>query len=163
MRSVPASDATLAGPANPWHTPRGVTFADWIAGALPRPPTYDDLDCHLSTLFPPVRPRGYLEVRYLDTQAGDDWFFPVAVLAALFAREDTVDAATDLAAPAAGRWVRAARDGLADSVLAKVARPVLELACQALADTDLPATTVAATTAAVAQRLNRRLPKEGYP
>ena len=54
----------------------GVTFADWIDGALPRPPTADDLDYHLSTLFPPVRPRGYLEVRYLDTQPGRDWLAP---------------------------------------------------------------------------------------
>ena len=34
------------------------------------PPTTDDLDYHVSTLFPPVRPRGYLEVRYLDAQPG---------------------------------------------------------------------------------------------
>ncbi|EEP69991.1 glutamate-cysteine ligase GCS2 [Micromonospora sp. ATCC 39149] len=53
-----------------WTPPPGVTFGDWIAGALPRPPTTDDLEYHLSTLFPVVRPRGYLEIRYLDTQPG---------------------------------------------------------------------------------------------
>lgn len=120
-----------------WDAPAGTTFADWIDGALPARPTFDDLDYHLTTLFPPVRARGYFEVRYLDAQPGGDWLPPVAVLAALFAREETVDAAFQLAAPAAHRWVAAARDGLADPVIASVAPVLAELACQALGDTDL--------------------------
>ncbi|MGH3854268.1 MAG: glutamate-cysteine ligase family protein [Pseudonocardiaceae bacterium] len=51
-----------------WDVPIGVTFTDWLAGALPGRPSTADLDYHLTTLFPPVRPQGYLEVRYLDTQ-----------------------------------------------------------------------------------------------
>jgi hypothetical protein len=47
--------------------------ADWVAGGLPTP----------STLFPPVRPHGYLEVRYLDAQAGNGWVTPTGLLAAL--------------------------------------------------------------------------------
>lgn len=31
-------------------------------------PTLDDLAYHVTTLFPPVRPRGFLEVSYLDAQ-----------------------------------------------------------------------------------------------
>ena len=62
-------------------------------------PTYADLDYHLTTLFPPVRPRGYLEVRYLDQQPRREWHAPVAVLAALLADGRHVDAARDLAAP----------------------------------------------------------------
>ncbi|WP_460848494.1 glutamate-cysteine ligase family protein [Phytohabitans suffuscus] len=123
-------------------TPGPVTFAGWIAGdagAPDRPPTYDDLDHHLSTLFTPVRARGYLEVRYLDTQPAADWFTPVAVLAGLFAREETVDEASARALPAADRWVAAARDGLADPVIGAVAPRVVELARKALADTDLTA------------------------
>lgn len=50
-----------------------------FAAAAPRLPLADlDADLHLSTLFPPVRPRGgYLEVRYLDTQP--DERIPAAV------------------------------------------------------------------------------------
>jgi glutamate--cysteine ligase len=132
--------------------PEPVTFAGWIdgaAGAPGRPPTYDDLDYHLSTLFTPVRARGYLEVRYLDAQPSGDWFTPVAVLAALFAREETVDEAAARALPAADRWVAAARDGLADPVLRAVASRVVELARNALSDTDL----TAARAGAVADRL----------
>ncbi|BDB41455.1 hypothetical protein IWGMT90018_19010 [Mycobacterium kiyosense] len=32
-----------------------------------RRPNTADLDYHLTTLFPPVRPRGRLEIRYLDS------------------------------------------------------------------------------------------------
>ncbi|TML32193.1 MAG: ergothioneine biosynthesis glutamate--cysteine ligase EgtA [Actinobacteria bacterium] len=122
----------------PTPAPAEVTFADWIRGALPDPPTLADLDFHLSTLFPPVRPRGYLEVRYLDAQPGDEWLAPVALVTALFDDEPTVDAVRDLSAPAAGRWHEAARAGLADRQLALTARKVAELALGRLAGTGLP-------------------------
>jgi len=121
-----------------WDPPPGVTLRDWINGALPRPPTLDDLDYHLSTLFPPVRPRGYLEVRYLDTQRGPDWIAPVAVLSCLLADDPTTQAALELAAPTADRWLPAARAGLADRELRRTAVAVLDLACRRLDRTDLP-------------------------
>ena len=71
-----------------------MTFADWIAagaGDHGPAPTYDDLDYHLTTLFPVVRPRGYLEVRYLDQQPGDGWIAPLALLAALLSTPATID------------------------------------------------------------------------
>lgn len=37
---------------------------------LEAPSTVADLEYHLSTLSPPVRPHGYLDVRYLDVQPG---------------------------------------------------------------------------------------------
>jgi glutamate--cysteine ligase len=120
-----------------WHAPPGVSFADWLAGAIPRPPTVADLELHLSTLFPPVRPRGYFEVRYLDAQHPDEWLPPVAVLTALLADEPTVDRVRELCAPVAGRWLDAARLGLADRSLAGAARAVLDLALRRLDHTDL--------------------------
>ncbi|WP_280517343.1 glutamate-cysteine ligase family protein [Catellatospora sp. TT07R-123] len=149
-------------PAGSWEVPPGITFADWISGALTPAPTLDDLDYHLSTMFPPVRARGYYEVRYLDMQSDHDggdpgtgWTVPVAVVAALFAREDTVDTAAALAAPAAGRWTQAARHGLADPAIAAVAPRLLDLACAALDDTDLPPGTVRAVRDAVHHRLQQ--------
>ena len=120
-----------------WDPPPGVTLRDWINGALPRPPTLDDLDYHLSTLFPPVRPRGYLEVRYLDAQPGADWIAPVAVLSSLLADDPTTQSALALAAPTAGRWLSAARAGLADRDLRRTAGAVLDLACRRLDRTGL--------------------------
>ncbi|MEU4569242.1 ergothioneine biosynthesis glutamate--cysteine ligase EgtA [Micromonospora sp. NPDC023956] len=125
-----------------WTVPPGVTFADWIDGALPRPPTTDDLDYHLSTLFPPVRPRGYLELRYLDSQPGREWAVPVAVLAALFGDPaTTAAAAAACGAAAAGRWYQAARYGLADPPVARAAVELFDLALAALPGFDLPAGT----------------------
>lgn len=121
-----------------WDAPAGLSFADWIGGGLPTRPTFDDLDYHLSTAFPPVRPRGYYEVRYLDAQPGRGWLAPVAMLTALFAREETVDAVTGITAPAAGRWAEAARWGLSDVAIATVIPSLIELTCDALRDTDLP-------------------------
>ncbi|WP_412740750.1 ergothioneine biosynthesis glutamate--cysteine ligase EgtA [Krasilnikovia sp. MM14-A1259] len=122
-----------------WDPPPGVTFADWLGGALPRPPTAADLEYHLSTLFPPVRPRGYLEVRYLDAQPDGEWLAPAAVLAALLADDAVTDAARAAAAPAADRWLPAARAGLADSRVGAAARAVFDLARRALHRAGLPA------------------------
>ncbi|MBM0277078.1 ergothioneine biosynthesis glutamate--cysteine ligase EgtA [Micromonospora tarensis] len=122
-----------------WSAPPGVTFADWLDGALPQAPTTDDLDYHVSTLFPPVRPRGYLELRYLDAQPDRDWRLPLAVLTALFADPGTVRAAYSIAAPVAHRWSAAARHGLADPALAAVAAALLDLALTGLPRLELPA------------------------
>ncbi|WP_184816410.1 ergothioneine biosynthesis glutamate--cysteine ligase EgtA [Actinophytocola algeriensis] len=122
-----------------WHTPAGLTFADWVAGGLPTPPTTDDLDYHLSTLFPPVRPHGYLEVRYLDAQAGSGWVTPTALLSALVSDRRTVDAVLDACLPVGDRWLPAARDGLADRAIARAATTVLELGAAALPGMGLPA------------------------
>ncbi len=56
-----------------WTAPSGLTFRDWLRGAVGPPPTADDLTYHMSTLFPPVRPRGHLELRVIDAQLGDGW------------------------------------------------------------------------------------------
>jgi glutamate--cysteine ligase len=125
-------------PWGSWEVPNGVTFADWLAGALPGHPSTADLDYHLTTLFPPVRPHGYLEVRYLDTQPAGQWLVPVAVLAALLADPEITTAARDACAPAAGRWLQAAERGLRDDTLAVAATDVFELACDALPALDAP-------------------------
>ncbi|MFF5288335.1 ergothioneine biosynthesis glutamate--cysteine ligase EgtA [Paractinoplanes globisporus] len=135
-----------------WDPPPGVTLADWIAGALPDPPTIADVDYHLSTLFPPVRPRGYLEVRYLDSQPGDEWIAPVAVLAALFADPATTSAALELASPVAGSWHAAYRSGLTDRALHRAATAVAELALGRL-DAELPTSVRTFVTETVHRRL----------
>ncbi|MBA8824444.1 glutamate--cysteine ligase [Saccharopolyspora lacisalsi] len=138
-----------------WTVPSGFSFAEWISGGLPRPPTDDDLDYHMSTVFPPVRPRGYLEVRYLDAQPGQDWMLPAAALIALFRSETTVDAVLELASPAAGRWVHAARHGLFDPQLARAAKTVFDLACRCLEHPDSPPGLAERLAAFVEHRLSR--------
>lgn len=124
-------------PSPNWIPPHRLTFADWIGGALERNPTSDDLDYHLSTMFPPVRPRGYMEVRYLDTPRPGGWIAPTALLVALFSDASVVDRVLDVTEAAKGRWLHAARFGMQDSRIARAAREVVELGCQALSRTDL--------------------------
>lgn len=123
----PEADARVA-----WSAPPGATFTDWISGDLDevigRRPDIGDLDYHLTTLFPPVRPAGYFEVRYLDAQPGDGWTVPITVLNALLSTPAAVADATSAAAPGAGRWADAARHGLADPDLRAAAVSVLEVA-----------------------------------
>ncbi|MFD5174785.1 ergothioneine biosynthesis glutamate--cysteine ligase EgtA [Nocardia sp. NPDC058379] len=117
-----------------WSPPPGATFADWLAGALDdevgRRPGTADLDYHLTTLFPPVRAAGHLEVRYLDTQPGDTWTTPIHLFDALLSTPAVVAEATALAAPTAGEWLGAARTGLLDPQVRRVAVDLLELAAQ---------------------------------
>jgi glutamate--cysteine ligase len=121
----------------PWTAPAGATFRDWIdAGQTlvgDRPaPTLDDLADHLSTLFPPVRARGHLEVRYIDAQPGDWWQVPVGVLVALVTDTAAADRALAACAGQRGWWRRAARWGLRDPGLRRAARGVLEAAASSL-------------------------------
>ncbi|WP_328584283.1 ergothioneine biosynthesis glutamate--cysteine ligase EgtA [Streptomyces sp. NBC_00370] len=131
-------------PEGPWHVPDGVSFRDWIRSGLPRPPLRADLDYHVTTLFPPARPRGHLELRMIDAQPGEDgWLVPLAVTTALFddpeAAESVYRAVKPLAdtagaGPAPGNplWIRAARDGLADPELHATAVTCFALAQEAL-------------------------------
>lgn len=138
-----------------WAVPERVNFADWVRGALPRPPTVADLDYHMSTLFPPVRPHGHLEVRYLDGQAGREWVLPTAVLVALLSDPAVVDRTLEACEPARERWISAARHGLADRVLARAAARVFELACAALPAAGGPPELVAALVEVTERRVFR--------
>ncbi|GAA3309072.1 hypothetical protein GCM10020295_72720 [Streptomyces cinereospinus] len=128
----------------PWLVPDGLTFRDWARTRAPRPPTRDDLDYHVTTLFPPVRPRGHLELRMIDAQPGEDgWIVPLAVTTALFDDPEAAETAYRAVKPLAERagglpaphnplWLDAARYGLADPELREVAVECFAAALQAL-------------------------------
>ncbi|WP_045877223.1 ergothioneine biosynthesis glutamate--cysteine ligase EgtA [Pseudofrankia sp. DC12] len=101
----------------------GSTFGDWVAGAGPvrRRPTLDDLSYHASTVFPPVRPRGWLELRYVDAQSAALWPVAVTVTAALLDDPLAADTARDACAGVAGQWAEAAALGLAQPDLRRAA------------------------------------------
>jgi glutamate--cysteine ligase len=101
----------LTGPA--------MTLQTWIDEGHPRGwPTADDVAYHLTTLFPPVRPKGWLELRMIDALPDPWWRVPVAVAAVLLDDADAVAACR----PVADRWREAAEFGLADEPLAAAAR-----------------------------------------
>ncbi|MFI5719647.1 ergothioneine biosynthesis glutamate--cysteine ligase EgtA [Nocardia sp. NPDC051750] len=125
-------EPTRPGPAVSWQAPPGATFNDWLSGGLDteigRRPDIGDLRYHLTTLFPPVRPAGYFEIRYLDAQPGEGWQVPIAVVHALLSTPAAVADATAAAASTADRWLDAARHGLADRHLRAAAVATLEAA-----------------------------------
>jgi glutamate--cysteine ligase len=148
----------VRGPTDCWDAPPGTTFADWLDGALGDRPTEDDLDYHVSTMFPPVRPHGYFEVRYLDAQDGERWIVPVALLAALLSSQPVVEKVVDICLPVADRWLPAAHHGLADPAIAEAARRVVELGVSVLPGTGLAAGDVASIAIDLDRLLHRAAP-----
>ncbi|MFD5101544.1 ergothioneine biosynthesis glutamate--cysteine ligase EgtA [Streptomyces albidochromogenes] len=132
------------GPGRSWDVPDGLSFRSWIRSGSPRPPTRADLDYHLTTLFPPVRPRGHLELRMIDAQPGENgWVVPLAVTTALFddpaaseiAYRTVKPLAETAGSPPAPRnplWINAARYGLADAELRAAAEICFDAALDAL-------------------------------
>jgi ergothioneine biosynthesis glutamate--cysteine ligase EgtA len=123
----------VSGEATPMEA--AVPFGAWAAGRVHltgRRPTEDDLDYHLTTLFPPVRLRGFFEIRYLDAVPEKWWPALAALVVALFDDSLAADAAAEATEPLAGAWTRAAREGLADPGLAKAARRCVEAALPAV-------------------------------
>jgi len=123
---------------------RSVPFEQWATGAVRlggRLPTAADLDIHLTTLFPPVRLRGYLELRYLDMTAPRWWPAIAAVTTTLMDDPVAADLASEATEPAALLWTKAARAGLSDPLLAGCARR-----CVAIAAERVPAELAAAVT-----------------
>jgi glutamate--cysteine ligase len=110
---------------------QAVPFERWASGEVRlggRCPTAADLDVHLTTLFPPVRLRGYLELRYLDMTAPRWWPAIAAVVTTLMDDPVAADMATEATERTAQRWTEAARDGLGDPALAESARRCLAIA-----------------------------------
>jgi glutamate--cysteine ligase len=142
-----------------WSAPAGLTFRDWLRGAGDRPPTGTDLSYHLSTLFPPVRPRGHLEVRSIDAQPGDGWMVPLAVTAALLddplAAEQAMAAAEALWHRPGSPWWLAARRGPAHPAIAAASRQCFAAAEAALARAGQPAALRRAVTDFAERYVNR--------
>lgn len=111
-----------------------LTLADWIRGAHDgRPPDADDVGYHLTTLFPPVRPRGRLELRMIDALGDPWWRVAVAVTTALFDDgEAGATAALCCRGLGDGAWSAAARHGLSHPRLASAARALFDTALGAL-------------------------------
>jgi glutamate--cysteine ligase len=125
-------------------TPRPKSFASWLVeGGEWGWPTLDDLDYHLTTLFPPVRPKGWLELRMVDALPEPWWRVPVAVAAALMGDAEAAEEAGRATAPVAGCWREAARDGLTHPGLARAARICFAAALPALGRVDADEETVA--------------------
>ncbi|HEX8363014.1 MAG TPA: glutamate-cysteine ligase family protein [Longimicrobium sp.] len=110
----------LGGEGGPW-----LPFRAWNErGAA----TAEDWGAHLSTLFPEVRPKGFVEVRCIDAMEPEWYAAPVLLLTGLCDHAPTFRAALDLlGTPDPSLLEPAARLGLADPRIGPVARDLFEL------------------------------------
>jgi glutamate--cysteine ligase len=117
------------------HRPvRGLPFGRWVdEGHELGWPTVDDLAYHLTTLFPPVRPRGWFELRYLDSLPTPFWQVATTLVTRVLDRAELGDEVRAAVAPTSGCWELAATHGLSHPGLVRAARRVFELV---LADLD---------------------------
>ena len=121
------------------------SFEEWLlAGHELGWPTLDDLAYHTTTLFPPVRPRGWLELRMIDALPEEWWPVAVAITTALVDDPRASECAAAATAPVRDAWTAAARDALHDPALARAAQWCFEAARDALPRLDTDATTIAA-------------------
>jgi glutamate--cysteine ligase len=151
-RCGPVLGASGDDPASEWaryalkapvmlvHTARGaepvtswVPFADWADGRAllgDRRPTHADLEYHLTTLFPPVRPRRFLEIRYLDSVPDAVWPAVVFMLVTLLDDPVAADIAAEATESVAAAWDRAAQLGLGDRRLQEAALRCVQTAAE---------------------------------
>jgi glutamate--cysteine ligase len=129
----------LKAPVMLVHNPEAVAvthwvpFADWVDGRVllgDRRPTIADLEYHLTTLFPPVRPRQWLEIRYLDSVP--DAFWPAVLFTLVTLLDDPVaaDIAAEAVEPVATAWDTAAQAGLRDRRLYEAANRCVAAAAE---------------------------------
>ena len=110
---------------------RDFTFRDWIeAGHDAGFPTIQDLDYHLTTLFPPVRPKAWLEIRMLDALPDPWWRAAATAWAVLLADTDAGEMAEQMSFGAWELWHEAASLGVTHPDLARAAKSCLSLAIE---------------------------------
>ena len=146
IRVTPERFVPIAGPLGSGL----LTFAAWMErGHELGWPTLDDFEYHLTTLFPPVRPRGWLELRMIDAMPDPWWRVAAAVTTALLEDADAgAEALEAVSAPPRGtgvadHWRSAARHGLADPALRAAAQRVFPAALGALGRLGVDGATVA--------------------
>jgi glutamate--cysteine ligase len=113
--------------------PAAMPFARWMSnGHELGYPTFDDFEYHLTTLFPPVRPRGWLEVRMIDALPEPWWRVPIAVTAALIEDGAAAERAARATVHAVGLWDEACQLGVGHPVLLASAKECFAAAIDAL-------------------------------
>ena len=107
-------------------------FAAWVEdGHELGHPTVDDLDYHLTTLFPPVRARRWLEVRYLDALPDPWWRAAATVVSAVLVDDEAGERARRASVGTEDLWADASRFGLEHEDLARAAEGCFEAALDA--------------------------------
>ena len=110
-------------------------FEDWVGGESPPAPDLSDWETHLSTLFPDVRPRGWLELRAIDAPRRRWWAVPLTVLPAVLLDDEAVSLTLEILEPLAPHIADLARragvEGLRAGPVGEAAEQVFLAALEA--------------------------------
>lgn len=133
-----------------------MTFGNWLEdGHQLGYPELDDLVVHLTTLFPPIRPKGWLELRMVDALPDPWWRVPIAIASTVYDRK-AVKIIDQLVEPTADLWEVAARQGLENHLLSETAQAVFNAALDAMERLD-----VDEETALAVEAFNRKFVQKG--
>lgn len=102
------------------------SFRTWLDDDVD-PPTAADLAVHLTTMFPPVRPRGHLEVRAIDAVPSPGRAAAVAAVWVLATEEHVGAEVVRIADEVPDLWRRSLADGISDPRLGEAGRWLLEV------------------------------------
>ncbi|MFQ5746713.1 MAG: glutamate-cysteine ligase family protein [Gemmatimonadota bacterium] len=150
-------------------------FNEWWAGTAGAPPSAEDWRVHLTTLFPEIRPRGWLEIRSIDAPGPEWWGVPITLLPAILYDDRALQATLDLLEPHAGSLEdlarRSALDALGDPELGRLSEALFRHGLDATTrfpegyfDADMVGATGAFRERYVARRrtqADERLPEDG--
>jgi len=119
----------------PTAAERELRFEDWLRGQSPPAPDVSDWQTHLSTLFPDVRPRGWLELRAIDVPRREWWAVPLTMLPAVLLDDEAVSLTLEILEPLASRIAdlsrRAGVEGLRTGPVGEAAEQVFLVALKA--------------------------------
>ncbi|CAN5753675.1 ergothioneine biosynthesis glutamate--cysteine ligase EgtA [soil metagenome] len=133
-----------------------MTFADWVEQGHPWGfPDLSDLQEHLTTLFPPIRPKGWLELRMVDALPDPWWRVPIAIASIVYDRR-AVRIIDEVVEPTADLWEVAARQGMENQLLSETGQAVFNAALDALERLE-----VDEETALVVEAYNRKFVQKG--
>ncbi len=109
------------------------SFASWLDGA--DPPTVAELDLHLTTLFPPLRPRSYLELRMIDALPALGRAAAIGVVWSLLTDDEAGTAAESACSPLPDPWSTCLDAGIGDDAMHRAALALLATATESLRGT----------------------------
>lgn len=114
------------------HVSGKMTFSDWLErGHELGFPDLSDLQVHLTTLFPPIRPKGWLELRMVDALPDPWWRVPIAIASIVYDRK-AVRIIDEIIEPTADLWEVAARQGMENQLLSETGQALFNAALDAL-------------------------------
>lgn len=138
------------------HVAERLTFSDWLErGHHLGFPDLSDLKIHLTTLFPPIRPKGWLELRMVDALPDPWWRVPIAIASIVYDSK-AVRIIDEIVEPTADLWEVAARQGMENQLLSGAGQAVFNAALDALERLE-----VDEETALAVEAYNRRFVQKG--